>query len=118
MRNERRNHKVTPIRKGKEPVLLFRTEATFRFRNKTIPTISQPRTSADWTKLIVKDASVQIIYLDKIIVHAEFLEALADQNGFFLIESPGGTTKLLSNLIHLLELLPKWIVGRIGWVPD
>lgn len=74
--------------------------------------------NTDWSQLVVEDASVQVIHLDEIIVHSEFSEALAEQNGFFFVKSPGGATKLFRNLIHLLEFLAKWmrfrLEGRIG----
>ena len=58
--------------------------------------------STDWPQLVVEDASVQIIHLDEIIVHGEFSEAFAEQDGFFLVKSPGGATKLFRHLVHLL----------------
>lgn len=74
--------------------------------------------NTDLSQLVVEDASIQVIHLDEIIVYGEFPKALTEQDGFFLVKSPSGATKLFRHLIHLLQLLAKRmrfrLEGRIG----
>lgn len=68
--------------------------------------ISKPRPSGDWPQIIVENATIEFLYLHKIVVGCEFPQSLVEQDHLLLVEHAGSAAvELLCHFIDLLQLL-------------